>query len=431
MSKPKNYWNYDTCCAEAKKYSSRNEFKHGNETAYRISRENKWIDDYDWLKPQLNLLTFEECYELAKQCVTKADLKRLDIKAYRASFNKGWIKKFDWLLDGRFFDSNGVQKDKSSKEPNFVLESKKKSHNVYVYEFEDKAVYVGLTATRRIKGRIKEHFMSSSPVSKYASENNVRIPEMKIIYTDLTPLEASIKEGEVLSEYAGKGWKIVNIAPTGGLGSFLHGSWTKERCIEESKKYKTRKEYQNGNQSSYYAAKVNEWLDEFTWLERRIRPSGYWNHEHCFEEAKKYQLLRDFRYNSQRAYQVAKKNDWIKEYTWLKRQLSPKGYWDNYDNCYQEAKKYDSRISFCHGNSPAYQSARKYKWLDDYTWLKYKKQKPKGYWTYETCYEEAKKYKTRTSFSKNCNRAYLVSLTNDWLKDYIWFNDNTIKPRVA
>ncbi len=424
MRKPKGYWNYDTCYAEAKKYSSRNGFKHGNETAYRISREKGWIEDYDWLIPQLNLLTYEECYKLAKRCTTKADLKRLNIKAYKASFNKGWIKKFDWLLDGRFFDSDGVKKDKSKKEPNFVLESKQKTHNIYAYEFEGKAVYVGLTATRRIKGRIKEHFLSNSPVSKYASENNVSIPEMRILFTDLTPLEASIKEGEVLSEYANNGWTIVNKAPTGSLGSYLHGYWTKERCIEESKKYKTIKEYQNCNQSSYYAARINEWLDEFTWLERSIRPSKYWDHEHCLEEAKKYQLLNDFKTNSQRAYIVATKNGWIREYTWLKRQLSPKGYWDDYNNCYQTAKQYDSRISFCHGNGPAYQSAREHKWLDDYTWFKYKKQKPKGYWTYETCYEEARKYKTRTEFSKNCNRGYLMSLTKGWINDYIWFKNN-------
>ena len=30
-------------------------------------------------------------------------------------------------------------------------------------------------------------------------------------------------------------------------------------------------------------------------------------------------------------------------------------------------------------------------------------------WTYETCFEEAKKYISRTEFSKNCGRAYAVA----------------------
>ena len=194
--------------------------------------------------------------------------------------------------------------------------------------------------------------------------------------------------------------------------------------MEEGRKYKTIKEYQRGNQSSYYAARVNGWLKEFTWFEHRTHPSGYWNYDRCKEEARKYVFLIDFRNNSQRPYQVAKAKGWIKEYSWLKRKLLPKGYWDNYDNCFQEAQKYDSRISFYHGCHAAYESARKNKWLDDYTWFKNKKQKPKGYWAYETCFEEAKKYISRKEFSDKCNRAYLVSLINGWINDYFWFNNS-------
>lgn len=424
MRKPAGYWNYETCWKEAEKYKSRNEFKHGNNSAYNVARKNGWIDDYDWLIPQLEIWTCQKCIEIAQQCVTKADFKKANSKAYQAASHNGWMDKFDWLLDGRYYDSEGKKKDKSKRKPNKALESKKKTHCVYAYEFDDNAVYVGLTMIRRIKGRDYEHIFNNDAVSKYALEKKVRVPEMKVILTDLTPLEARNKEGEVLEEYVKKGWKALNKTKTGSLGSYLHGYWTKERCMEEGRKYKTIKEYQRGNQSSYYAARVNGWLKEFTWFEHRTHPSGYWNYDRCKEEAMKYVFLMDFRNNSQRAYQVAKAKGWIKDYSWLKRQLSPKGYWDNYDNCFQEAKKYDSRISLYHGCHAAYESARKNKWLDDYFWFKYKKQKPKGYWVYETCFEEAKKYKSRKEFSDKCNRAYLVSLTNGWINDYFWFSNS-------
>ncbi len=424
MRKPPGYWNYETCFAEARKYNSRTKFKHGNETAYRVSRENGWIDDYDWLIPQLETWTYEKCYEIAKKFVLKADFNRANPKAYQAANRNGWMAKFDWLLDGKLFNSKGEKKERSKRKGNFVLESKRKSHCVYAYEFEDKAVYVGLTAIRRKKGRDYEHIFGKDSVSKYASEKKVSIPEMKIILTDLTPLEARNKEGEVLAEYANKGWKIINKAKTGGLGAYMHGYWTKERCLEEGKKYKTIKEYQTKNQSSYNAARVNGWLNEFTWFEFRKHPGGYWDYNRCWEEAKKYDLYIDFKKHSQRAYQVAKENEWINEYTWLKRQYLPNGYWDDYNNCFKEAEKYESRISFCKGNKTAYLSARKYKWLDDYTWFKYKKQKPKGYWNYDTCYKEAKKYKSRTELSRNCTRAYLVAIENGWIKDYTWFKNS-------
>lgn len=424
MRKPSGYWNYETCRNEAKKYKNRNEFKHGNETAYNVARRNGWLDDYDWLLPQLEFWTFDKCKELASKCITKANFRKKFPRAYQSARHNGWLDKFDWLLDGRYYNSNGEKKDKTKKKPNRALESKKKSHCVYAYEFEDKAVYVGLTMIRRIKGRDYEHIFSQDTVSKYAADNNSGIPKMKVILTDLTPLEARVKEGEVLMEYLKKGWKILNKAKTGSLGTYMHGYWTKERCMEEGRKYKTIKEYQRGNQSSYYAARVNGWLPEFTWFEHRTHPSGYWNYDRCMEEARKYLFLIDFRNNSQRAYQVSKSKGWIKDYFWLRRHLSPKGYWDNYDNCYQEAKKYDSRISFYHGCHAAYESARKHKWLDDYTWFKFKKQRPKGYWTYETCREESRKYRSRTDFSDKCNRAYLVSIINGWIDDFTWLNPN-------
>ena len=62
--------------------------------------------------------------------------------------------------------------------------------------------------------------------------------------------------------------------------------------------------------------------------------------------------------------------------------------------------------------------------MDDYTWFKYNKQKPKGFWNYENCYNEARKYKSRTEFCRKCVRGYQMSLTNGWIKDYTWFKNN-------
>ena len=67
----------------------------------------------------------------------------------------------------------------------------------------------------------------------------------------------------------------------------------------------------------------------------------------------------------------------------------PNGYW-TYERCYEEAQKYESRGEYARGSHSAYNSANKNKWLDDYTWFK-EKSKPAEYWTYEKCFEEAKK----------------------------------------
>jgi hypothetical protein len=45
-SRDKIKWTYDTCKIEAAKYKTRNEFQKGNQRAYKVSRINKWLDDF-------------------------------------------------------------------------------------------------------------------------------------------------------------------------------------------------------------------------------------------------------------------------------------------------------------------------------------------------------------------------------------------------
>ena len=42
----------------------------------------------------------------------------------------------------------------------------------------------------------------------------------------------------------------------------------------------------------------------------------------------------------------------------------------------------------------------------------------RGKWNFDTCYIEAKKYKTRTEFQKNNAYAYQVARKNNWIDDF-------------
>ena len=85
--------------------------------------------------------------------------------------------------------------------------------------------------------------------------------------------------------------------------------------------------------------------------------------------------------------------------------------WD-YDTCYEEAKKCNSRGEF-HKKCPCgYSAARKNKWMNDYFWFSICKRVPNGYWTYERCFEEAKKYKTITEFAEKASGAKQIASQN-------------------
>lgn len=68
--------------------------------------------------------------------------------------------------------------------------------------------------------------------------------------------------------------------------------------------------------------------------------------------------------------------------------------------------------------------ARNRGWLREYTWLIKEPIEPYNKkWNYDTCYAEAKKYKTRGEFNKEGGGAYDVARRNGWLADYTWIPD--------
>ena len=144
--------------------------------------------------------------------------------------------------------------------------------------------------------------------------------------------------------------------------------WTKERVFEESRKYKSRKWFSVGCGTAYGLACENNWLDEMTWLVRPNATNKKWTKDRVFEEARKYQTRTEFCRTSSGAYDVARGNRWLDEMTWFKEVRKPSGYWTK-ERVFEEARKYKTRNEFRKGNSRAYQVARKNNWLDEMVWL--------------------------------------------------------------
>ena len=94
-----------------------------------------------------------------------------------------------------------------------------------------------------------------------------------------------------------------------------------------------------------------------------------WDYATCYEAAKQCKCQQDFRRQFAGAFSASWENGWLKDYTWFNRHFSRVSKW-NYQATYEEAKKYSSRYSFQQGSCGAYNVAKNNKWLDDYTWLK-------------------------------------------------------------
>lgn len=166
-----------------------------------------------------------------------------------------------------------------------------------------------------------------------------------------------------------------------------NGYWKNyDNCYNEAKKYKTRSEFMVKASGAYRKAKDNGWLKDYTWFIEKHKPNGYWTYERCKEEALKYTSKSEFNKGSKSAYSVAWENGWLDDYTWFKRPEAYNKKW-TYEACYEEALKYTSKSEFKYGNGSAYAAARKNKWINDYPWLKRQRHDGYDYWIY--VYEDA------------------------------------------
>lgn len=448
--KPVGYWGYEQCYNEAKKYKSRGEFAKYSQTAYQRARRKKWLKDYDWFIPAstpAGTWNYELCFREAKKYNSRTDFNRNSCYAYKVALKNGWLEDYTWFENKfKWTYESCLKIAKQFKTKREFEKGHKRAYEaalrhdwmkyfdwfvsnrvnilsdkidcVYLYFFEDyNAVYIGRTINKRRRDR--EHiFAEQDAVAKFAQEHNISVPKMIILEDNITIAKGQEREDFWLNYYKEQGYYVLNKAKTGigigSLGSLVGQKWTKKTCFDEAKKYFSRKAFQRGNVGAYTRALQRGWLNDYTWFERPKNWNQVWDRETCYEEALKYKTLSSFRAICPTAYNKAMKNDWLKDYLWLPKISKTVGNW-TYERCYDEAKKYTSRAEFKKNARTAYRHALTNNWLIDYTWfVKLWEHK----WNKETCSKEAARYSTRSKFRKASGSAYAAALRNGWLDEF-------------
>jgi hypothetical protein len=147
-----------------------------------------------------------------------------------------------------------------------------------------------------------------------------------------------------------------------------NGTWTKQACISEAAKYTSKSEWSKNSPSSYAVAQRNGWLlDCSTGLISLRKNEGYSKAE-VIENAKLFETRSDWRNSSKGKgpspfYSVAQRNGWLDEccehMAFFKK---PNGYWTE-KNCIDDAKFYISIKEWKTQSNGAYQVASRNGWL--------------------------------------------------------------------
>jgi len=198
-------------------------------------------------------------------------------------------------------------------------------------------------------------------------------------------------------------------------------SWNKENVLKDALNYQSRSEWKRGS-FGYEVASKNGWLKEAcTHMTggKGAFQKGFWTIERCVQDARQYETKIAWR-NSDKpnGYVVAKRNKWLEQccehMTASKR---PNGYWNNFENCFQDALSYKSQARWEEESPVAVKSARKNRWIElctghmeNYVPYNFK-------WTKEAVMHDAKDFQTVGEWREESPGAYGAASKGGWLKD--------------
>jgi hypothetical protein len=145
----------------------------------------------------------------------------------------------------------------------------------------------------------------------------------------------------------------------------------KERCQKIALRYTNKENFYNEANVAFNISIENGWIDEICkHMEidtlNKKPPRFYWTKERCITESKKYKTIQEFSEKSNWVYNKSKKNDWLKDMNLINnRKYKPIGYWKIKENCEKEALKYETFTDFQTYSKSGYLYAWKNDWLDD------------------------------------------------------------------
>jgi hypothetical protein len=241
--KPNGYWTVERLNEEMAKYPTKRALELGNLGACKAARTKGILNDFytgTGYKPQ-GYWTPELIQVEALKYDSLSSFQNGSKRAYSVALKAGTLKDYcsHMTPKGSIF-----------------------KRVVYIAEFADKSVYIGLTCN--FVNRMNTHLISEiSQVFKH------------IVITGLNPTFSLYNKGEfysgkeageiecnLIQEYKDNGFNVLNIAKGGSLGGkFTY--WTDEVITEEALKYNSKNELSKGNPKAYKAAYRKGLLNTF------------------------------------------------------------------------------------------------------------------------------------------------------------------------
>lgn len=341
MTRPINVkWTYESCKKEAKKYKTRTEWQKKSSFSYRLSSRNKWTEEFCSHMKIMRTSSLRSIY------VFKDSVENYVYIGLTNSIKT----RYSQHLSKRGINSNRFRKSLKNKRLKFKIVKRD------LAEKEAQELERSLVINYKKRG-----WTVLNQAKAGALGGGVLKWTLKACIKDAKKYKTKSQwENNSPSAY---GSARSNLWLTQCCGHMVNGriKWTSKRLIKDAKKYKTKREWSK-NSSGYGAAFRYNLIDECSrHMIPSRKPKNYWTKQTCIEDAKRFKTRKQWEINSSGAYTAARKNGWKDEC--FNHMEKIQGKWD-INNCIKDAKKFKSRNQWQKGSRGAYHAAIRNGWLD-------------------------------------------------------------------
>ena len=302
--KPNGYWTKERVFEESKKYTSRTEFQKSCGTPYHIARENNWLDEMTWLiiihHPN-GYWTKERVFEESKKYTTRTEFQKKSKRPYMVAYKNGWLDEMTWLKpltkpNGYWTKEKVFEESKKYTSRTEFFKNSSAYHVAYRNRWLDEMTWL---SNKKMFGDNAEK-IDNIYVYEFVDFNSVYVGRT------INPRERFERhkvEGTVfnfckLNDICPPVPKILETNITILEGQKLEGVWVEK--------------YKKQGWNILNKMKCGEGCGSLGTLNRK------WSKEKVFEESKKYTSRSDFGRKSSGAYKHARINKWLDEMIWLK-----------------------------------------------------------------------------------------------------------------
>lgn len=283
IRKPDGYWTKDKCLESAKKYQTISAWGKTEGNAYDAAKRNGWVKEITNHMVKVfshgeytiyrYLLQHDIKFEYQKRFKELKDKRELPYDFYLNDFNL--VIEYQGRQHFETSSTSRFRKDSISQPRRDAIKKQ--------YALDNALFYLDITAekTNDIELAVRQKLKEIS-----ALQNK----KINLTKRDLTSEEISL---------------LSNL-----------GAWTKETVMADARKYSKTTDWNNCGNAASQVARKKGWYEEATQhMTRSQRPKGYWTKERVLEDAKKYKSKKEWFTKSQSGYATAQAKGWLNEAT--------------------------------------------------------------------------------------------------------------------